>query len=296
MEGKAISPRSIVAVGTFDGVHRGHQALLAEMRRRAVSRAARVAIVTFDPPPRTVLRPDPDYRLLVSLDERLALLRRFGAEEVVVKHFDQRFASRTADDFCAELVDELGMVELVGGPDMAFGRNRHGTPEVLREIGRRLGFEVVLLEQLTVDGAPIRSGVIRRALRDGDLATAGRLLGHPASLAGRVVHGDHRGRTIGFPTANLSIDSMRLVPADGVYAVRRDSGEPGVMNVGVRPTVDGTKRVVEVHLIDWHGDLYGEVLRVDLIERLRDERRFGSLGELVAQIKRDVERARAVLG
>jgi riboflavin kinase/FMN adenylyltransferase len=285
---------TVVAVGTFDGVHRGHQALVAAMRMLAGAQAGRVVVVTFDPPPRMVLRPDPAYKLLTALEERVELLRRYGADEVVVRQFDRDLAGRDAADFCAELVDRLGMTVLVGGPDLALGRARHGTPDVLREIGSRLGFEVHLLHQLTVDGSPIRSGAIREALRNGDLDRANALLGRPASLAGEVVHGDHRGRTIGFPTANLAVPPERLLPANGVYAVRAD-GLPGVMNVGTRPTVDGSQHRVEVHLLDWQGDLYGRTLRVDLVERLRDEQRFPSLDALVAQIGLDAQAARRAL-
>jgi riboflavin kinase/FMN adenylyltransferase len=166
---------------------------------------------------------------------------------------------------------------------------------VLREIGGRLGFDVTTLDQLAIDGAAIRSGTIRQALRDGQLGLANRLLGHPASLEGEVVLGDQRGRTLGFPTANLAVPPERLLPANGVYAVRADRG-PGVMNVGTRPTVDGTAQRVEVHLFDFAGDIYGERMRVELVERLRDEQRFPSLDALVAQIGLDARAARRALG
>lgn len=287
--------RAVIAVGTFDGVHRGHQALLAELRRLADERGAEAVVVTFEPPPRFVLRPDPSYRLLRSLDERIALLTEHGADEVVVRTFDEALAQRSCEQFVGELVDELGMVGLVGGPDMALGHRRQGTVPVLREIGARLGFDVTTLDQLSIDGAPIRSGTIREALREGQLDLANRLLGHPASLQGEVVLGDQRGRTLGFPTANLSLPRERLLPANGVYAVRADRG-PGVMNIGTRPTVNGTVQRVEVHLFDFDGDIYGEQMRVELVERLRDEQRFPSLPALVEQIGLDARAARRALG
>jgi riboflavin kinase/FMN adenylyltransferase len=286
--------RSVVAIGTFDGVHRGHQALVAELRRAADARRARAVVLTFDPPPRFVLRPDPSYRMLRSVGERIRLLQQHGADEVVVRRFDAELAARSAEDFCSQLVAELGMVGLVGGPDMALGHRRQGTAPVCREIGARLGFDVIVLDQLAIDGAPIRSGTIRQALRDGQLDLANRLLGHPASLEGEVVHGDHRGRQLGFPTANLAVAPERLLPANGVYAVRSDRG-PGVMNLGTRPTVDGTAQRVEVHLFDFDDDIYGEQLRVELVERLRDERRFPSLEALVEQIGLDARAARRAL-
>jgi riboflavin kinase/FMN adenylyltransferase len=285
---------SVVAVGTFDGVHRGHQHLLAELRRRAAARGARSLVVTFDPPPRLVLRPDADYQLLTATDERVALLAG-AVDRVEVLTFDRALAATTAEQFCADLVERHGMVELVGGPDLALGRGRAGTPPVLREIGARLGFEVALLDQLSLGGEPVRSGEIRRRLLTGDLAGAEALLGHAPTLQGTVVLGDQRGRTLGFPTANLELPAWRLVPANGVYAVRSD-GRAGVMNIGVRPTVDGRRRVVEVHLLDWAGDLYGQLLTVELVARLRDEQRFPSLEALVAQIGEDVQAARAALG
>jgi riboflavin kinase/FMN adenylyltransferase len=187
------------------------------------------------------------------------------------------------------------MVELVGGPDLAIGRRRAGTPPVLREIGARLGFEVALLDQLALGGQPVRSGEIRRRLLAGDVPGAAELLGRAPTLQGTVVLGDQRGRTLGFPTANLEPPAERLIPGDGVYAARVD-GRPAVMNIGVRPTVGGTRRVVEVHLLDWSGDLYGQRLTVELIARLREERRFPSLEALVAQIRADVAAARELLG
>jgi riboflavin kinase/FMN adenylyltransferase len=284
---------SVVAVGTFDGVHRGHRHLLDELRRRAAARGARSLVVTFDPPPRLVLRPEADYRLLTSTDERVALLAR-GVDRVEVLTFDRALAATTAEQFCAGLVERHRMVELVGGPDLALGRRRAGTPPVLREIGARLGFEVTLLDQLSLGGEPVRSGEIRRRLLAGDVDGAGALLGHAPTLQGTVVLGDRRGRTLGFPTANLDVPTWRLVPANGVYAARSE-GRAAVMNIGVRPTVDGTRRVVEVHLLDWAGDLYGLRLTVELVARLRDERRFPSLEALVAQIGQDVRAARAAL-
>jgi riboflavin kinase/FMN adenylyltransferase len=288
---------SVVAIGTFDGVHRGHQALLAEVRRRAAAHAAAAVVVTFDPPPRLVLRPDPDYRLLASLDERVGRLRQHGADEVLLLPFDRQVAQMSAESFVAELVERLGMVVLVGGPDLALGHRRQGTPDVLREIGRERGFEVVLLDQVAPGGQPVRSGEIRARLRAGDVVGAAELLGHPPSLEGEVVHGDHLGRKLGFPTANLALDPLRLVPPDGVYAARVvEPARPGAMSIGTRPAVGGRDRRVEVHLLDFDGDLYGRTLRVELIDWLREQRRYGSLEELVEGIRRDVEQVRRRVG
>ena len=284
---------SVVAVGTFDGVHRGHQALLAELRRRADARGARVAVVTFDPPPRLVLRPDPSYRLLISLEERTELLRRHGVDEVLLIRFDHKVAGTSAEAFVGELVDRLGMVELVGGPDLALGHRRQGTPEVLAELGRRRGFEVALLEQVAHGEQPVRSGQIRDLLRSGDVAAAAELLGRHPTVEGVVVHGDHLGRQLGFPTANLDLPPERLVPADGVYAGRvLDPARIAAVSIGTRPAVGGIDRRIEAHLLDFDGDLYGRTLRVELIGWLREQRKFDGLEALIAQIRRDCEEAR----
>jgi len=213
---------AVVSIGTFDGVHRGHQHLLRALRERASRRGARAVVITFDPPPRMVLHPDPEYQLLTSLDERVALLGTHGADEVVVETFDAALAATAPEPFCRDLVSRTGMVEVVGGPDLALGHRRTGTPEVLRAIGRTLGFEVTLLEQFAQDGDPVRSGEIRRLLRAGEVAAAAELLGRAPTIQGVVVTGDQRGRTIGFPTANLEPAPERLVPGNGVFAVRAD--------------------------------------------------------------------------
>jgi riboflavin kinase/FMN adenylyltransferase len=289
--------KSVVAVGTFDGVHEGHRHLLGELRRRAAALGASAVVVTCDPPPRNVLHPEAAEPLLTSVDERVALLGA-AVDHVEVLPFNREVAGQTAEQFCQGLVDRLGMVELVGGPDLALGRARAGTPEVLREIGGRLGFTVTVLDQVSLGGAPVRSGQIRALLREGNVAEAAKLLGRVPTLSGIVVQGDQRGRTIGVPTANVEPPPSRLVPANGVYAVRAGVGadrHPGVMNVGVRPTVGGVRRVIEVHLLDFDGDLYGQELTVEMVARLRDEQRFPSLDALVAQIRADIARARELL-
>jgi riboflavin kinase/FMN adenylyltransferase len=286
---------SVVTVGTFDGVHRGHQSLLGEVRRRAERRRARVAVVTFDPPPRLVLRPDPSYRLLISLAERAELLRRCGADDLLLVRFDRDVAQMSAEAFVGVLVDRLGMVELVGGPDLALGHRRQGTPEVLAEIGRRRGFELSLLDQVTLDGRPVRSGQIRDLIRAGDVTDARELLGRPPTVEGLVVHGDHLGRELGFPTANLELPPERIVPADGVYAGRVfDPRRVAAVSIGTRPAVGGVDRRIEAHLLDFDGDLYGRTLRVELIGWLRQQQKFDGLDALIAQIRRDCDETRRI--
>jgi riboflavin kinase/FMN adenylyltransferase len=285
----------VIALGTFDGVHRGHQTLLGELRRRADRRGARAAVVTFDPPPRLVLRPSPDYRLLISLAERGELLRRCGADEVLSIRFDQAVAQIGAEQFVGELVDRLGMIEIVGGPDLALGHRRQGTPEVLAEIGRRRGFEVSVIDQIALDGQPVRSGQIRELLRAGDVVGAAGLLGRPPTVEGLVVHGDHLGRQLGFPTANLELPPERIVPADGVYAGRVvEPARAAAVSIGTRPAVGGIDRRIEAHLLDFDGDLYGRTLRVELVGWLREQRKFDGLDALIAQIRQDCVESRRI--
>lgn len=289
---------SVVMVGTFDGVHRGHQRLLHAVREQAGSAGARAVVVTFDPPPREFLHPELERACLTALDERVRLLHDYGADAVVIAPFDAELAGWSAEHFIDVLIERLGMVGLVGGPDLTVGAGRAGTVAVLRALGQRRGFAVTVVGELDDAGQPVRSGQVRACLRAGDIERATRLLGRPYRLSGDVIEGDRRGRTIGVPTANLAIPPERLVPANGVYATWACLGtqrRKSVLNIGTRPTVDGRNRTVEVHLLDFAADIYGQRLTVELIDRLRDEQRFGSLDELVGQIRRDIARADRLL-
>jgi riboflavin kinase/FMN adenylyltransferase len=284
----------VVTIGNFDGVHLGHRALLAAARQLAGG--GRVCAFTFNPSPRDVLAP-PDKRqpLLQPIDERVDALLRCGADQVIVEPFDRAMAALEAADFCIEILDRrLGAAGVVVGWDFRFGHGRAGDAGVIERV---LGLPVVQVGGVEVDGAVVSSSRVRRCLADGDVALAARLLGRPHDVAGVVEHGDQRGRTIGFPTANVGVTGG-LVPANGVYAVRALVGgvvRPGVANVGTRPTFQGTGVRVEVHLFGFAGDLYGAPIRVDFIERVREERPFPGLDALVAQIRADADVARAVL-
>lgn len=285
---------AVLTIGNFDGVHLGHRALLAAARKLAGD--GRVCAFTFDPSPRDVLAP-PDKRqpLLQPIDERIDTLLRCGADQVVVEPFDRAMAALEAADFCTEVLGRrLGAVGVVVGWDFRFGHGRAGDARLIERV---LGLPVVEVGGVEVDGVVVSSSRVRRCLADGDVALAARLLGRPHDVAGVVEHGDQRGRTIGFPTANVGVTGG-LVPANGVYAVRALVGgvvRPGVANIGTRPTFSGTGVRVEVHLFDFAGDLYGQPMRVDFIERVREERPFPGLDALVAQIRADVVVARAVL-
>jgi riboflavin kinase/FMN adenylyltransferase len=299
---QAVAARSCVVPGNHDGVHRGHRALIDEASAYARPRGLRVVALTFDPHPLHVLAPERAPARLTSIARRIELLRGAGCDEVHVATFDSAFAAQSPETFAdVVLVDTLHARAIVLGPDFRFGAKRAGDLALLAALGEARDFEVVPLAPLCADGAPISSSRIRAALGDGDVHTAARLLGRVHDVDGEVVLGHQRGRTLGFPTANLGPSAV-LLPADGVYAVvarvlsdgaaSRVLG--GVANLGVRPTV-GAGRSVEVHLFDFDGDLYGAQLRVGFVARLREERRFDGLAALTAQIAQDAADARVQL-
>ena len=292
----------MLTAGNFDGVHRGHQALIAETRALARELFAPAAVLTFDPAPRDVLRPENGIPRIQSLERKLEHLSRTGIDAVIVQPFDLALASLDAASFARRLRDHLGVRAMAVGHDFRFGRGRQGGADTLRS---ELSIPVREVEALVDEHGPISSSRIRAALQEGRVAEAARLLGHPHELVGRVTRGDQRGRLLGFPTAHLWPSEQGglggLVPPNGVYAVRVRGidGEqplPGVANLGTRPTFEGQGQRLEVHLLDFEGDLYDRELIVELIERLRPEQRFPSVEALVAQIRKDAEEARSVLG
>jgi riboflavin kinase/FMN adenylyltransferase len=295
-------PRDIacaLTIGVFDGVHLGHQHLFRHLRDRAAAQHLASAAVTLYPHPAKVLRPQEPVQYLTSLEERLELMRAQGIDHVLPLTFTSELAELSPDAFLAMLASEIDLRLLVMGPDNAFGRNREATPERVAAIGERLGFAVeVLPRPLATTGRPVSATAIREALAAGDLDLVARQLGRLYSIRGPVVMGDQRGRTIGFPTANIAITADRALPAFGVYATWAYLGETryaSATNIGNRPTVGGVTTTVETHILDFDADIYGESLKIELVERLRPEERFDGLDALKAQIARDVDRARAVL-
>ncbi len=287
----------VATIGNFDGVHLGHQAVLGQLAEKAGQLGLPTTVVTFEPHPQEWFFPDRAPPRLTRLREKLTALRRYSVDRVLVLRFDARLAAMEAAAFVERiLVRGLGVRHLVVGDDFRFGRNRAGDFAFLRAMGARHGFDVVAMHSFRIEGERVSSTRIRQALAAGDMDTAEKLLGRPYRMCGRVAHGDRRGRGIGFPTANLHLH-RRASPVLGVFAVEVFGvpGEPvpGVANVGVRPTVDGTCALLEVHLLDFAGDLYGRYVQVDFLHKLRDERRFASFEALRAQIRRDVEAARA---
>jgi riboflavin kinase/FMN adenylyltransferase len=280
-----------VTIGKFDGVHAGHQALIAALKRCAAERGLATGIVTFHPNPLTVIRPGSPNTYLTSLDERIELLYAQGVDTVAPVTFTSELAQTSAAEFALALKQDLDMALLVGAADLALGRGREGRPERMRELGRELGFEVEIIEFLRSGEAKIGSAAVRAALASGDVEEVARLLGRPFSLRGPVVRGAGRGREIGFPTANLAIGADRELPAYGIYATRAYLGGeayPAATYVGPRPTFDGGAPSVEPYLLDFDRDIYGEELRLDFVRRLRGDMAFTSVAELQEQMRRDV--------
>ena len=293
--------RSVLTVGTFDGVHLGHRAILRYLRERAEGVGGRSVVVSFDPHPREVVLGE-HVPLLTTLDERADLLEGLGIDRFVVLPFTRDLSNLEPRDYVERvLIETIGLREIVIGYDHRFGRNRSGSRETLEALGLEWDFSVDVIPEQIVHEVTVSSTEIRRLLTaEGDVREAGELLGRPYALTGTVIRGDGRGRTIGYPTANLRVHGDRkLVPRVGVYAVRVTRGgaeHRGMMNVGRRPTfeTDGALSV-EVHVFDFEGDLYGEPLRIAFAERIRDEVRFPGPEALVEQLREDEARSRSVL-
>lgn len=287
-----------LSIGVFDGVHVGHRHLVGRMTAEAQVRGLSGGVLTFHPNPVTVLRPGTPFAYLCSVDTRVALLRAEPAVDfVAVLEFTSDLAQLSAEDFVRLLVEEARMRLLVVGQDFALGRGREGTVPRLAELGETHGFEVLGVPLMAEGARAVSSTRVREALAAGDMAEVTALLGRPFSLRGPVLHGDARGREIGFPTVNLGVSPDRALPPNGVYATRaevRGRSYLGCTNVGVRPTFDGGARQVETHILDFEGEIYEEQVAVQFHERLRDEQRFDGVEALRAQIARDVARTREV--
>jgi riboflavin kinase/FMN adenylyltransferase len=288
-----------VSIGNFDGVHRGHLALLAELGTRARSVNGPAVALTFDPHPLQLLRPEQFQPLLTTTADRTVLLQAHGADHVLVLRTTRKLLELSAAEFFAEVVQQrLAARALVEGVNFGFGRGREGNVDTLAALCRQAGLGFVVVPPFQYNGTMVSSSRIRSLLLRGDVRAAADLLARPFRLRGVVGTGRQRGRSIGFPTANLE-HVETLVPADGVYAVRVDHGGtvwPGAANIGPNPTFGEQARKIEVHLIGFQGDLLGQALAVDFIERLRDTRPFAGVAELVDQLRLDVERARRLAG
>jgi riboflavin kinase/FMN adenylyltransferase len=294
---------AVVTLGVFDGVHLGHRHLLGATSRAARERQARAVAIVFEPHPEEVIRPDTLIARLLPPELTRERLVEAGADDVVAVTFDDALRARSPEDFLDALAPGIRLRGVAMTPDSAFGHRRAGTLERVAEIGAMAGFDAIPVAPLLVGGRPVSSSRIRALLAEGEMREAAELLGSPPLLRGTVVEGDHRGRELGFPTANLSFDYAPALPALGIYLGRvvvpqRSVGpdHPALVSVGVRPTFHDDGRVlVEVYLLDWDGDLYDATLTVELAQRLREERRFASVEALVEQMRSDEADARRLL-
>lgn len=286
---------SVITVGTFDGVHEGHKTIIKRVVDSARERGARSILVTFDPHPREIINPGKDgIKLLTTLEERAEILDDLGITMMLVIPFDRDFSLISSEDFIHDIIyDKIGVGKFVIGYDHQFGRNREGTKATVKKLSRELGFEVEIIEAHDIGEITVSSTNVRNALEnEGDVDLAHRFLGRPYHIKGTVVHGDKRGKEIGFPTANVKPENhKKIIPKNGVYAVDIKVGETiykGVMNIGIRPTFNGSdERTIEVNIFDFSSNIYGETVEIWFIKRIRDELRFKSVEELIEQIKND---------
>jgi riboflavin kinase/FMN adenylyltransferase len=287
-----------LAVGVFDGVHLGHQALIRGLVGGARAAGATAVAATFDPLPAQVLAQDPPQSTLADAPERAVLLEHAGAQDVIVFTFDKAFSQQSAEAFIKRVTAAGDVQRIVVGPDFQFGHGREGAVPALRTLGERYGFAVTVVEPIALGGAVISSTRIRQALREGDLVTAQALLGRPYSVTGTIVRGEQRGRALGFPTINVAPPPDKLLPHDGIYAtwvVLEDQRYRAASSLGIRPTFGGGPRKLEAYILDFAEDVYGRQATVAFVERLRDEIRFDRAEDLSVQIAKDVERTRLLL-
>jgi len=284
----------VVALGTFDGVHRGHQMILKAAVKSARQIGAHSAAITFDPHPQELIAPERGLKLLTTLAEREELFCRFGIESVVVVGFTPKMKSMAYAEFVERyLVKRLGVRHVFVGYDYAFGRDRSGRVNELKALGRKAGFGVTVIAPVLAGSQPIKSGRIRELVSQGKFNSAVKLLGHPYRITGTVIRGAGRGTKLGFPTANLKVAKDKLIPAEGVYFGYVD-GKKCLVNIGSRPTFGAGSLLVEVHILHFDRSLRGKSIAVDLFSRLRDEKQFSDVNDLIAQIKKDVVRAQGM--
>lgn len=293
---------SVITVGTFDGVHAGHRVLMDTVRNKAIERNARSVIVTFDPHPREIINPgDAGIKLLTTLQERREILEELGIDVLLVIPFDRDFSLLTAEEFIRDIIfEKVGVSEFVIGYDHHFGRDREGTIETVERLGGELGFDAYVVSKQEVGAQTVSSTAIRKAIsEEGNMRKASRMLQRPYRLNGMVIHGDKRGKEIGYPTANLKpVEPRKIIPKEGVYAVRVKLGDQllgGMMNIGRRPTFDGEGQTLEVNLFNFDATIYGKTLQIRFLQRIRDEIKFDGVEELVGQLQEDEKQAKEIL-
>lgn len=289
-----------ITIGTFDGVHIGHRMILKRLISNTSNTSLKSTLLTFFPHPRMVLQKDSDIKLLNTIVEKIKILEQLGLDQLIIHPFTKEFSRLSSTEFVRDLlVNKVKAKKIVIGYDHRFGRNRTANINDLVAFGSTLGFEVIEIPAQEIDEVSVSSTKIRRALEDGDIKTANRFLGYNYMLTGAVRRGKGMGRQLNFPTANLFIEeTYKLIPKNGVYVVNAEiEGEliSGMMNIGYNPTVDGTKRSIEIHFFDFEGDLYGQTIQVNIIQRIRDEHKFDSVEDLKKQLERDREISISIL-
>lgn len=280
-----------LSIGMFDGVHLGHQSIISKLNKIAAEKGLESAILTFWPHPRKVFNPEFDLKLLNIIEEKKYLLHKNHLQHLFLKEFDEQFRNLTGEDFVKQiLVEKLKVQHLIIGYDHTFGKNKSGDFSLLKKMGPELGFEVEQVEAVIHKDANISSTQIRNALADGNIILANKMLGYNYSISGKVIHGKKIGRTIGYPTANIEVDAIKLLPKKGAYIVEvfvRNEHYKGMLSIGTNPTVNGQKVTVEVYILDFNADIYGEEISVNFREFLHEEIKFESLGKLIEQLDLD---------
>lgn len=288
---------SVLTIGTFDGVHIGHQKIIERLNQIKKSKTERSMILTFYPHPRRVLDHSNDIKMLTTMDEKIQLLEKFGLDDLIIEPFTKEFSRLSALDFVRNiLVNQLHLKQLVIGYDHQFGKNREGNFEQLTEYGELYDFGLEKISAQEIENVSVSSTKVRKAIENGDMATANKYLGYHYLLTGKIVKGQGVGRKINYPTVNLDIEEdYKLIPKKGVYIVRTLLNKEivnGIMNIGFRPTVGGKGQTIEIHLLDFNADLYGSTMQIEVLHRLRDEKKFENIEELAEQISKDENSAR----
>lgn len=290
----AAKPRvgSVVTIGNYDGIHLGHQKILQIVREEAVKQNLKAILITFEPLSRTYFTKNPQHKKLINLREKLLLLEKSKIDEVLLLRFNQKLANVSAADFIEEvLLTKLKMKCLVVGENFAFGHNREGNCTLLKEYAAKYGFRVIIVQPVIIDNHCVSSTLIRHALIHGNLALAQKFLGRTYSISGRIIHGDKRGRNLNVPTANIHIHH-KIIPLSGVYAIRAYGIKPaplnGIANIGFRPTIGDNKRLLEVYLLDFNEEIYGKLVRIEFLFKIREEKKFANFTELKNQIEKDI--------
>jgi len=294
-ENKKIDTPVVLTIGSFDGVHIGHRGMIHQLKELAENNNYKTAVLSFVPHPKKYFDKEGNLKLLTTDKEKAELLEKTGIDYLILENFDEKFASQEPEEFIKKLKDQYGMKILLMGYDHHFGKDRKGNYSYIRSLAPQMDFETEIIKPVLYEGVPVSSSLIRKLIEEGKIEKADKLLGYPYFIRGIVVSGNRIGNKLGFPTANIQIDSSdKLWPKQGVYIVKSpiDGQEVfGMMNIGVRPTIDGKKQIMEVHFFDFDKNLYGKDLQIEFLKRLRPEKKFNSLEALTNQLKEDKKKS-----